>query len=562
MNAQRKALHLLIPVLFAIPLYGQEMAVRGTSYQKLKQQVLHAQADSIDWSEALSLNDIEALFKKGDSFHTDLPVSILEQQANQQKGDWGIRANSSFHHYFREVIDVSTNNAVRSSASVGLSWNILNDGLLENRLKSKQTNYQKHLEELAHSTSNKQRAYGPLFDYINFLANCYKRPLLEQRVALLECHIQVAKELFWEREIGRTELEEVRQQLRETNIALATCQDFIEGFNLTYESVKWPVKKQRFPLVKLDLDTIMALDSIRMTQSEAVLRNSIELQHSIANLPTLNINSNYHARVGQTNNEFFPSISVGLQVPIQRKASDRALEQLELKQMTDDVRMAQQSQHKELLNLYYTYQYKYKTYTANLSVIRITQDEMRRNQLLSEAYFNSEQTLLSINLLHRRQEIALNQIDLLKDMYQIILAIYVKNDSKSPVDFIKKPANNKATPQIWMVMNPNPGDTAELYFKLEYLAHNGFDHIILQGDNSTWYNHVLTELLQLSYTVKTAIPAQTSSTTFIDANAYPTKTSLFLDIEKSQGKAANIVLHSLKSILHLEQITLTQFAQP
>lgn len=174
-------------------------------------------------------------------------LDTLQQKIEQEWSNPGLNFESSYRY------NAYDDNAYRQKAYVGLSWDVLRSGLMENRSKARIHNYEKKIGEIyleGDQLRHQERCRDLLLiKYFNIL----KLTQLRKRQKLLESYSAVMEAGYFQGQILFDDLMKVEYETKKNN---ATIENYKTQLPLSGEE-QFPFNKHQFPpLLQVNIEKI------------------------------------------------------------------------------------------------------------------------------------------------------------------------------------------------------------------------------------------------------------------------------------------------------------------
>ncbi|HRG01949.1 MAG TPA: hypothetical protein PKZ75_12605 [Bacteroidia bacterium] len=433
-----------------------------------------------------------------------LRLNYLQQKIN--KKDIGLHATVSYQENLKSpIVDPEEIVIFKRRAIAGLDWDLLNNGLYENRIKNKilKLNYaaleKKQLTDNLNAFQNKQTAQ--IISYFN----SKKIEILNARKYLNNKQTPIIEKLWAIKHITKDNYLKLIQNTTDINAQYNLYQNYnqvnIEKGNFAFE----------LPILDLNIQKLLQkinyspVDSTMIDADEVAKYQSSYLKDvSLKAYTRYNYYDVYNA--AQPNRSFI-SVGMNLSLPLafnQKEKKEFYLTQylLSNKNQTTDTLDAQLV----VLNKYYEYQYKLKQF-KNLYHKRLVFEELLRTERvkaqLSDFEFNPNTALF---ILDDYWSNAIELIDLKQDLYKILLDIKIKVPGANIVDYTS-PLNlsnlNIASSNppfkavyVWSDAFKNNSQTVIN----EYCKVNEFNPLLISYNSTKIYIQQISEFISKNYT--------------------------------------------------------------
>ena len=433
-----------------------------------------------------------------------LRLNRLQQKINNK--DIGLHATVSYQENLKSpIVDPEEIVIFKRRAIAGLDWDLLNNGLYENKIKNKilKLNYaaleKKQLIDNLNAFQNKQTVQ--IISYFN----SKKIEILNARKYLNNKQTPIIEKLWSIKHITKDNYLKLIQNTTDINAQYNLYQNYnqvnIEKGNFAFELPILDLSIQKL-LQKINYNSI---DSSMIDADEVAKYQASYLKDvSLKAYTRYNYYDVYNA--AQPNRSFI-SVGMNLSLPLafnQKEKKEFYLTQYLLSnknQTTDtlDIQLV-------VLNKYYEYQYKLKQF-KNLYHKRLVFEELLRTERvkaqLSDFEFNPNTALF---ILDDYWSNAIELIDLKQDLYRILLDIKIKVPGANIVDYTS-PLNlsnlNIASSNppfkavyVWSDAFKNNSQTVIN----EYCKVNEFNPLIISYNSTRIYIQQISEFIAKNYT--------------------------------------------------------------
>lgn len=242
-------------------------------------------------------------------------ATYLNARAEQLKKDIGLDIAGSFIENFNldPVQDIEENISYSRRVQVGMQWDILQGGLLENRARANMMNDQAERVNMLNNYDQESRYYLARFDQIIFIFNQFKIQLLKQRERLLKDAQRIIRELVYFKKLQKEELIEIDILVSEVQGLIHIYQSYNNYLALSiptdkYQLDAFPVIDLNYPLI---FDRIGIQSDSLMSQSDYV--NYLKWYHQIGLRPFMRYN--YYDMTSSNDRSYF-SAGINFTVPI------------------------------------------------------------------------------------------------------------------------------------------------------------------------------------------------------------------------------------------------------
>ncbi len=367
-----------------------------------------------------------------------LSSNKIQQKIN--KKTTGLHLTASYQENFNSpLVDPEEIVVFKRRAITGIDWDLINNGLYENRLKNKILQEQYINLEKKRVDANLINFQSKHTEQIIRYFNEKKVQILDARKALNTDQTEVIEKLWSIKHITKDNYLKAIQNTTDINAQ----------YNLykTYNEITLPKKENfEFELPILDIDVALLFQNASLPNTDSIgstnnFNKISKLQSSYIRGVSLKAYTRYNYYDVYNNsqpNRSYISFGLNLSVPLTFNQKDKKefylLQQKITNYTTDE---SKETLHISLLNNYYEYQYKLKQfknlYHKRLVFLELLRTEGAKAQLM-DVEFNPNTALF---ILDDYWSNAVELLDLKQDLYKILLAIKAKAPTINITDFTK-----------------------------------------------------------------------------------------------------------------------------
>ncbi len=357
------------------------------------------------------------------NYNKNLGSSIRKAEAEMLAKDWGLDWNSGYAINTASGVDATDNLIYRSRVQSELSWNILNNGFIENKDRSKVKENESKILELLENENNKGDGLIVKWHKIIYHFNKSKIDILNKRLSLAKQRVDVAYKL---NAISLVTQEELLKNL-ESFAEIKSLLNIYEDYNTKVSEFEKEEINGDFPL--LDIDYEYVLKGLKGTKNDSVVAlqlANLELQNKPLNDINLRAYSryNYYDLITTTSNRSFFTFGLSLGVPLvfDKKESQNLirLKREELESVNPENNIDVQ---KDVLGYFYEFRYKLKQFNTFYYKRLMMKELLRKEQARHQVNTLDFNPLKALRLLDEMMSIDIELIDLKQQMYLYILRI-------------------------------------------------------------------------------------------------------------------------------------------
>jgi hypothetical protein len=407
----------------------------------------------------------------------------------------------------------------RQKAQVGLDWDILRGGFLDNRLKAK--TIEREMEWLKNSESSQKSTRPYLISSQQVVVNFNKRKIvvLQKRQELNAKQIALIEKLWALKKISKDNYLKAIQNKTDINGQFELYRSFSEKAAQLKLGSKDTID---LPLLDIDFEKLLGKINYSQTQNTDstlpayLLENAKRESNYLRDigLKTYVRYSYYDVYTQNIPNRSFMSYGVNLSLPLTFNQKEKREYYLLSKQL-ENFQQPQAEPGLEflLLNYYYDYRYKLKKY-FNLVEKRNVYAELIRSEKVKQEFsdleFNPNTALF---ILDDYWSNTVELLDLHQDLYKVLLNIKEKipgseiSDFTFPVTVKENLKDSTFIPPslkgiyIWS-KSLTPSD---LSMVSDYIILNNFNQIIVSYKYDKTYLQTLNEFINKNYTTKISL---------------------------------------------------------
>jgi len=370
-----------------------------------------------------------------DSTLINADQNLLNAKRKQLKEDLGLQLRGNYLENLEQgVVDIESGGFYKRRAQLGLKWDILKNGLLDNKYDAKALKNDLILNKFQQEQEIKKESYSRLFNTIIYTFNKAKTEKLEQRKAILDRSVDFQRKLFNYNMVLWDEVVETISKKSETQNMLKNNQNYNEGIQT---NVNKDIDAKALPVIDINVEKV--IDDI---QNESVKDSLVELKAEIlkhqynpltdVSLSTFlryNIYNNPDLYVDQAGNTSpsrdFVSIGLSFGIPIpfgfdnNKEVQQARLEKFEAKQDKNSL-----NNLKEALNYYYEYQYGLNQYIEFYHKRKKLQEQIRQEQTKKTIQDGNYSSMKTLRLMENLSAVDFELYDIQQKIYLKLLNIY------------------------------------------------------------------------------------------------------------------------------------------
>ncbi|MCX6296512.1 MAG: hypothetical protein NTX97_10675 [Bacteroidetes bacterium] len=371
----------------------------------------------------------------------DYQNKVNDAKIHALKQNLGLEGTANYLENFNTGFNADDILAYNRRLQAGLDWNILSDGLVNNRYKEQILKNENIINSLKPITKLNGNDFITVSHKIIYSFNIQKIKLLQKRQQIIDDKISIANELYLLKHLPRLDLLQIMQQ----QVDIASMDQIYKSYNdqLSLQINESTLPKKVLPLFDVDISKAFSF-SENNSMNDSILKleiENLELAHKPLSDVRLNtqLRYNYYDLSKTTNvSKSFISAGLGLAVPIPLgiKANKEVIS-AQAKLLEYQQKENASTGERDLLNTFYEFRYKLKQYN-NFFEKRKKYEELIRIERVKEKFGDFEFNPLSaLNLLDELLAVDIEMLDLQQDMYLQLLDINSKIPGSEVSAFIK-----------------------------------------------------------------------------------------------------------------------------
>ncbi len=369
----------------------------------------------------------------------DARIKLLKQ-------DVGLEGIANYSQNFNPGFNTDDNLLYHFRYQVGLDWDILSGGLIENRYKQKILKNENAIIGLTPKTKiNNGEDYIAISHKIIYSFNIHKIKVLEKRQQIIDDKMSVANELYLLKHLSRLNLLEIMQQQVDVGSMNRIYKSYNDELKMKMNVDSLP--KDILPVFDVDFSQFLIADSIGLKTkgNDTILKletENLKLAHKPLSDIKLNANLrfNYYDLVSTdlySRNFMSAGLSLAVPIPLRIKAN-KNLVAAQTRLLQFEQKEGSKTKQTDLLNSFYEFRYKLKQY-SNFYEKRKKYEELIRIERVKEKFNDLEfNPLTALNLLDEMLSVDIEMLDIQQQMYLQLLDIHSKAPS-ADIEIIIKP---------------------------------------------------------------------------------------------------------------------------
>ena len=450
---------------------------------KLLQELFDESAYNPIQFQDTSLSFIEkiSMMKRGGN---DLTRSqYLEKQLELSKRDYGLAVTGGYQEIIDPTVgDLEDNLVYNRKFNLGVDWDILKNGYLEHKVKSRILEDRILRAEMNQDAATESYHYLKRFDHTIYTFNVVKIKLLFQRRQQLEKQYEIVSKLVYMKRLTKEHLIRMDTRLAEVESLINVYQSYNLYLNPDGEELNFD--QNNLPLIDLNYAKIFKLLG---TQTDSLLQERVYTDYySWYHEISLKAYTRYsfYDLVGPSNRSFFSAgFNFNIPIPFNTKLKNE-VENERYNYDNQQIVQNRVSLHEEILDVGYEFRYKMKQFISFVQKRKLFMERLRIEKVKVRLNDSNIDPLLGLDIHDDLLQIDIELVDLLQNMYLKALKIH----SKIPHSDIRDIIEYKTTEEINEYLDDKKRavyvwtKTFEDYspeFLAEYVIYNEFEKVIV-----------------------------------------------------------------------------------
>ncbi|NNF32762.1 MAG: hypothetical protein HKN68_01550 [Saprospiraceae bacterium] len=389
-----------------------EMSI-GYIIKQLSLILLIAITTSMKGQEAFFL---DSLYQESLSNLGSLKRQILQSDIDYYKGNRGLSAGISLNNSEFNLEDNGMSSRFR------VNMNLLGSGWMSNKIDAERKSMQLELNEMIGDQEDLRHNYGIYYDFIVYLFNHQKEPIIRDLLDVTnELEYQYTN-LYYNKLASFEDVIDSRSKIFKYQSVLDGVQNYNDILSEMIVSAQLPVVEDDLKYIyDIDIESLKeAISQDTLMEMRVALEKSVvDHQFKKDELPRLQVSTGYRARDLDINRgQMFFTLNFSKDLAPSRSKSKTLHYQL----IEGRKEMEVFHKEKEIVKLYYEYQYKLKQYHTELYKKFHFDERSRVNQVKSEM-LDLEQGVYSLDLTADSLIVELERIEIKQHLFTKLLEI-------------------------------------------------------------------------------------------------------------------------------------------
>ena len=488
-------------LFFGVGLQLSAQATDDPVVEKISKEILSLIRKNLDRQPTSIENDnIESADRLFNITEPNLDLKgkdqVFRYQIQHLKKDIGVNLRAQHfinHDQSFDAEDSTDGNLSGSRTRLGVEWNILKGGWLGNQQKAKRLDNQRKLDNLKFSLDNNDSKLYYRFNLMIYLFNEEKIKLLAARENQLIEQQKLLYQVYFLKGILYEEIIDIKSRIEQVKVQLKNYRDYNDWFESTLgeNQIETNFAIDELPVLHVNLDYLLhenskeiLLDSIMHLEEEIAFGADQAINDISLRLQAYrNIN---HFSDDLRDKREFNSIGVGLTVPLEvliNKNTKNNLANAKMQNRQHFNNYEALNTSSEIINYYYEYNYKMKTYMEFIHKEMLYREKIRVETVNQKNYHDIYRSLRILRYLDIMRNIQAEMLDLKQQMYLLLLKIYGKTHYETIQNFVRALDVNDFYQRLpadrLMTITPEDLATNSPEFIRDYLTTNGVRRIVL-----------------------------------------------------------------------------------
>jgi len=492
---------ILFSLLLTFPVHGQ--SGRDATISQIGSELLTLIESNISNKDRIAVgNDmaqLDALYNITDPrYQLAGHQEAKGHQAAQIAKDWGINLKAQYFVNYDPLFDDEETNAETAFGNrgrIGAEWELLRGGLIGNQRRAKRLRNEQELEALKYDISKNDERLFLRYNIIIYLFNEAKIKLLKESEAQLQKELELLYKVYFLKGILYEEILKAKSRIDQVKVQLENY----ESYNRTiFYTLDIPTLKDRFqyeelPVLNINLDYLMADESAAvLLDSLTHLEERIQKSRNKA-LDEVSLRLQAFQYVGAADNlslieRSYVAGGLSVTIPTEILFDGRNRKKLAQERVRERVKFDNYehlNEKTEIINYYYEYNYKLKTYMEFMYKEMLYQERVRIDIISHKDFEDIHRSLRILRNMDGLRSIRLEMIDLKQQMYLLLLKIYGNTHYRSilpAVNSIDIAAYYQRLPaKRSIVMGYDILKSYDEKFVVHYLMSNGIEAVVLEN---------------------------------------------------------------------------------
>ena len=491
-------------VCFSMVSQGQGLSSDNQAVKEISEDILQLILYNLDKdpgdSEWAELWRLDSLFNYSrNELQNGSKVESLIAERNALRSDFGLDLKTQYYSNSDPLIEqngeFNSGDLQTNRVRLGLEWDVLNGGWLENKNKARQLEAQVKAETIKDKLNQHQEDQYVRYNLIISRFNKAKLGLLRSRASQLEKELDLLYQVYYLKGILYEKIIDTRSRLEGIRVKIENYDTYNALIDtvLQVADASESIDVHLLPIVDVDLEQILSnrepailLDSLnRLEQSVQALKsdrtNDVKLK--LQAFQNYNLERDAGIDAGRSYSSFGVSLSLPAHLLFKNPDIPLAKARNHLNQQVNQYSLM--NRKTTLTNLYYEYQYKLEQYVKFMHNEILYRERIRMEAISQKEYLDIYRSLRMLEYLDVLRNIQLEMLDLKQQMYLLLLKLYSNTILESISPYLKhieiKDYYQRLPAKRILLSDAHSLNGFEVRFLKNYLAANDFEAVIVEG---------------------------------------------------------------------------------
>lgn len=343
------------------------------------------------------------------------------------RNDFGLRLSGYYNYNFKPGFSDEEDVYYKQRAYLGIDWNILNNGLFENRQQAQLMKLELEKNRLDYNRERARQNYIYNYNFIMYLFNREKVAYMKQCLALLKGEERIATELFYLRKTGWDKVLKIKEQIarlesfsKSAMVYNSLHDEYINGFDQV------ELKLDSLPYLDIDPIKMMAIYrsvAIDTSLTELQLKVVAEKYKSLLDWSVRPF-IRYNMQQGvDDNNRFYGAVGMTAGIPLRFGPANNKLALAEQNVVKEESIEGIEQREMDLLNYFYDHQYKKYQLLSQYFKKAQYDERIRKQEALRALNSLRYSPLTELKAIQEKLLVEIELVDLKKQLYLNVLKI-------------------------------------------------------------------------------------------------------------------------------------------
>ena len=449
------------------------------------------------------------------SNNSNLSDSIFSLKKTVYNRDLGLDLKSNFvNNQKTDIVNLDDNLPFKSRSQIGLEWNLLKSGLVENKSNAKKVAFEKKIDDAVQFYSTDKNSYLESYNTIIQLFNNQKTDIIEKRSKLLIQLNSTLSRLYLSHHAKQEDWLEIQQRIGENK----SLNQIYHSYNSVSKTKSEEKEYISFPVFDInEVELLKYQHHFHQDSLEFYFSQINKLSNRWLNNVSLSpfTRYNYYTLIDNNNvnaNRAFFSIGANLSIPLDFNRSKlKTLQELESKQKVNNLHHQHQFYYEELANELYEYRYQLYQYTSLFYKRKIVSDAITIENIKREMNPANYSPIKACKLVDDLYRIDIELVELNQNLYLKLLKVHEKNSAIPmeklirPFDLHQSMNDSSSINSIYIWSKTLQSYTSDFIF--QYITLNNYNHVVLalQEDSIQLQNKLCSFLIKNNVSVELMI---------------------------------------------------------